>query len=186
MPNEADTTPIQERYATQFATDLERIKEEREALQERLQQLDKEHGWLTSVLGATPAPEQDAAGPVERADSGETAAKAFPQPRHAKKMVTGRKRGPALHELVQGLLSSEPRTVGELTMGLESAYPEKAGTKAQLVRNALETLVARSRAERTKQGATVYYTANDTAAGAGRGVGGDAIRTAEKDIATAG
>ncbi|MEU6709091.1 hypothetical protein [Streptomyces wuyuanensis] len=200
MPHQAETTPIQERYATQFAADLKRNEEERAALQERLQQLDQEHAWLTSVLEATPAIEQETVPVAEKTDAGKAAAttttnaaaaSAVPQPRQlkktaararqplkktttakpnttakatgptAKKTTTSRKSGPALHELVQGILSSDPRTVSEVVKDLEHAHPEKAGTKVQVVRNALETLVAKSRAERSKQGATVYYTAAD-------------------------
>ncbi|MFE7776182.1 hypothetical protein ACFU5O_20210, partial [Streptomyces sp. NPDC057445] len=142
------------------------------------------------------------------------AAQAVPQPRGAKKTggttrgqrkaaqakpkekakparkTAESKSGPPLRELVQGLLTGEPRTVGEVVKDLTQAHPERVVTSVQVVRNALETLVAKSLAERSKQGSTVYYTApdNDTAAAAAPSATGEsaAAETAEDSKVAAG
>ncbi|MFJ2477538.1 hypothetical protein ACIOWI_31945 [Streptomyces sp. NPDC087659] len=79
--------------------------------------------------------------------------------------AAAKKTGPSLQQLVQGLLTDEPQTVRELVKALAEAHPERAVSNAQLVRNALNALIAKSLAERTQQGSTVFYTTpeNETA-----------------------
>ncbi|MFE7779327.1 hypothetical protein ACFU5O_36800, partial [Streptomyces sp. NPDC057445] len=81
-----------------------------------------------------------------------------------------------------------PRTVGEVVKDLTQAHPERVVTSVQVVRNALETLVAKSLAERSKQGSTVYYTApdNDTAAAAAAPGTADQSAAAEVSKVAAG
>jgi hypothetical protein len=71
----------------------------------------------------------------------------------------GKAAGPSLRELAGQYLArqSEPRSVAEVTGDLRAAHPERA-LSPQLVRNALEKLVATGAAERSKQGSSVYYT----------------------------
>ncbi|MEU5523338.1 hypothetical protein ABZ759_22460 [Streptomyces sp. NPDC047860] len=71
--------------------------------------------------------------------------------------------GPKLVELVRRHLSeqSEPRSAAEVTAALRTAHPERT-IRTTVVRSTLEGLVARNRAQRTKQGSSVFYTAPDT------------------------
>lgn len=76
----------------------------------------------------------------------------------------GRTDGPKLVELVRTHLDgqSEPRSAAEVAAALGEAHPERT-FRTTVVRNTLEGLVARNRAQRTKQGTSVFYTAPDTA-----------------------
>ncbi|MEU4173233.1 hypothetical protein AB0F46_41125 [Streptomyces sp. NPDC026665] len=66
---------------------------------------------------------------------------------------------PTLGVLLQDILTSqtEPRTAAEIVSELERTHPERA-RDVNTVRNTLERLVAKTQAERSKQGSTVYYT----------------------------
>jgi hypothetical protein len=67
---------------------------------------------------------------------------------------------PTLRELAGDHLTeqTEPRSVAEITSTLQKTNPERT-LSPTLVRNALENLVSRAQAERTKQGGSVYYSA---------------------------
>jgi hypothetical protein len=71
---------------------------------------------------------------------------------------------PTLVELVQGHLAeqNEPRSAAEVASALGAAHPER-DIKANVVRTTLEGLVAKNRAQRSKQGSSVFYTAAGTA-----------------------
>lgn len=51
----------------------------------------------------------------------------------------------------------EPRSAVEISTALSQAHPER-GIKTKVVRVTLEGLVAKSLAQRTKQGHSVFYT----------------------------
>ncbi|MFE4334426.1 BlaI/MecI/CopY family transcriptional regulator [Streptomyces sp. NPDC056831] len=53
---------------------------------------------------------------------------------------------------------SEPRSATEISAALTKAHPDR-GVKTTVVRTTLEGLVAKSQAQRTKQGSSVFYTA---------------------------
>jgi hypothetical protein len=71
---------------------------------------------------------------------------------------------PTLVELVRNHLTeqSEPRSAADIATALGKAHPER-GVKTTVVRTTLEGLVAKNQAKRTKQGASVFYTAPDAA-----------------------
>lgn len=71
--------------------------------------------------------------------------------------------GPKLVELVRLHLSEqrEPRSAAEVADALGTAHPERT-FRTTVVRSTLEGLVARNRAQRTKQGTSVFYTTPDT------------------------
>ena len=76
-------------------------------------------------------------------------------------------------ELVRAHLTeqSEPRSAAEVSTALDQAHPER-GIKTTVVRSTLEGLVARKQAQRSKQGSSVFYTAEaaePTAAGEAEG-----------------
>ncbi|MET9586470.1 hypothetical protein ABZY10_25925 [Streptomyces sp. NPDC006539] len=67
---------------------------------------------------------------------------------------------PTLVNLIRGHLEqqSEPRSATEVSAALTNAHPDR-GVKTTVVRTTLEGLVAKSQAQRTKQGSSVFYTA---------------------------
>ncbi|MFJ9663513.1 hypothetical protein ACIRPP_02695 [Streptomyces sp. NPDC101219] len=77
----------------------------------------------------------------------------------------GTSEGPKLVDLVRGHLAEqgEPRSAAEITRALGAAHPERA-VKITVVRSTLEGLVARNRAQRSKQGSSVFYSAPDATA----------------------
>ncbi|MFF1716989.1 hypothetical protein [Streptomyces sp. NPDC058268] len=68
--------------------------------------------------------------------------------------------GPTLVELIDSHLSkqSEPRSAAEITTALTQDRPDRT-IKTTVVRTTVEGLVAKGRAQRTKQGSSVFYTA---------------------------
>lgn len=185
------STELTSQYTAQVAIDLERNAKEQErlgaeiaALQDQLLALQHDHAVLMNmqkVLGVADAP-------AETAPSPEGAA--IPSPRqapaksatgkrsHAKKAGTEQARKtskktaakaataktakPTLVELIRGHLTqqSEPRSAAEIATALGQAHPDR-GIKTTVVRTTLEGLVAKSHAQRTKQGSSVFYTAAD-------------------------
>jgi hypothetical protein len=67
---------------------------------------------------------------------------------------------PTLVELIRRHLAEqkEPRSAAEISTALGEAHPHR-GIAAKVVRVTLEGLVAKSQAERSKQGRSVFYTA---------------------------
>lgn len=67
---------------------------------------------------------------------------------------------PTLVNLIRGHLEqqSEPRSATEISAALTQVHPDR-GVKTTVVRTTLEGLVAKSQAQRTKQGSSVFYTA---------------------------
>ncbi|MFF9031558.1 hypothetical protein [Streptomyces iakyrus] len=67
---------------------------------------------------------------------------------------------PTLVELIRRHLAEqkEPRSAAEISAALGEAHPHR-GIAAKVVRVTLEGLVAKSQAERSKQGRSVFYTA---------------------------
>ena len=183
------TTELTSQYGTQVAGDLERnLKEQErlsgeiEALQGQLAALQHNHAVLLNIQqvlgipapvgltatppGATvPAPRKKAAAPDKRAGTRKSTAPAGKQTgkktKTAAKASTTRS-GPSLVDLVRGHLADqrEPRSAAEISTALGRQYPERA-IKATVVRTTLEGLVARNQAQRTKQGASVFYTSPD-------------------------
>ncbi|MFJ1807000.1 MULTISPECIES: hypothetical protein [unclassified Streptomyces] len=71
---------------------------------------------------------------------------------------------PTLVDLVRRHLTEqkEPRSAAEITAALGLAHPERT-IKTTVVRTTLEGLVAKTRAQRSKQGSSVFYTATEAA-----------------------
>ncbi|MFD9394017.1 hypothetical protein ACFWBB_25750 [Streptomyces sp. NPDC060000] len=68
---------------------------------------------------------------------------------------------PTLVDLIRGHLSeqNEPRSAAEIAATLGKAHPDRS-VKTTVVRTTLEGLVAKSQAQRSKQGTSVFYTAS--------------------------
>ncbi|MFI5680053.1 hypothetical protein [Streptomyces cellulosae] len=183
------TTELTSQYIAQVTGDLEHNLKEQErigaeitALQEQLVALQQDHTVLVNMqqaLGITespaepaatpesatvPSPRKDAADADPRgkrrvrktasAQTSPTAKKATP------KAAAGKTAQPTLVELIRRHLAeqSEPRSATEISTALGQAHPER-DIKTKVVRVTLEGLVAKSQAQRSKQGASVYYTA---------------------------
>ncbi|MEU6366427.1 hypothetical protein ABZ876_11890 [Streptomyces sp. NPDC046931] len=174
------------------AKEQERISAEITALQEQLTALQHDHSVLIQVqqvLGFAPAPVQPAASPdgaaapaprkkasaesgvrkrtrVKKAadTQGVTTSKKSAAKKPTDKAAAAKAAQPTLVELVRGHLTeqSEPRSAAEVATALDKAHPER-GIKTTVVRTTLEGLVAKNQAKRTKQGASVFYTAPNPA-----------------------
>jgi len=167
----------------------ERIGEEIASLQEQLTALQHDHTVLVNMqqaLGITGPPAESAIAPESSAvPSPRQPATTAPSGRRKTKKTTAAKSAaasaspavkkpaaktaaaaktaqPTLVELIRRHLAeqNEPRSAAEIAASLDQAHPER-DIKTKIVRVTLEGLVARSRAERTKQGRSVYYTAPD-------------------------
>ncbi|WP_030162074.1 hypothetical protein [Streptomyces sp. NRRL S-244] len=111
----------------------------------------------TAVKAAAKAPVKAAAKEPAKAKA------AAPQEKAAapkEKAVASKEKQVPLTELIHRHLSgqAEPKTAREIAQALKTAHPDRS-VSDNLVRTTTERLVARSLAERVKQGATVYYTA---------------------------
>ncbi|GAA2766572.1 gamma-butyrolactone-binding regulator SlbR [Streptomyces paradoxus] len=78
----------------------------------------------------------------------------------AKRADSAKAAEPTLVELIRRHLTEqkEPRSAAEISTALSEAHPHR-GIAAKVVRVTLEGLVAKSQAERSKQGRSVFYTA---------------------------
>ncbi|MCX4920184.1 hypothetical protein OID55_41220 [Streptomyces sp. NBC_00715] len=184
---QSPTTELAAQYGTQVASDLERnateqarISADLEALQEQLQALQRDHGVLVNIqqaLGSSPvavtapAVPHQASTTSQRGKSKKTAAvaakKAAPKKTPAKasavkaaKPASGSAAQLSLVDLVRDLLeqTGEPRSAAEITTALTKAHPDRS-IKTTVVRTTVENLVAKSQAQRAKQGSSVFYTA---------------------------
>ncbi|MER5916597.1 hypothetical protein ABT124_41005 [Streptomyces sp. NPDC001982] len=174
------------------AKEQDRISTDIAALQEQLAALQHDHSVLVNVqqaLGIAPAPVQPAATPdstavpaprkktsgepatgkrtraKKAADAqGHTATEKSAVKKPASKAADTKASQPTLVELIRRHLTkqSEPRSAADVATALDTAHPER-GVKTTVVRTTLEGLVAKSQAQRTKQGASVFYTAPNAA-----------------------
>ncbi|UUU19312.1 hypothetical protein [Streptomyces sp. DSM 40750] len=168
------------------AKEQERLHGEIDALQDQLRSLQQDHIVLVNMqqaLGAgTPEPAstaEDAAAPsVPRQQTAttpetgkRTRAKKTTPPQGGKqakakkptaKAEAPKSAQPTLIELIRRHLTeqSEPRSAAEVATALTQAHPDRR-IQTNVVRTTLEALVAKSNAQRTRQGSSVYYTAPD-------------------------
>lgn len=151
-------TSVQSQYEVQVAGDLERndaeqkrIRAEIDTLQGQLETLERDHALLLGVQrvfaeGARP-------GAVRGAKA---SAKKSAKP-SAKAGTAGKQ--PSLAQLLGTLLAAhgEPRSAAEISAELAADHPRR-NSNVNVVRNALELLVAKSQAHRSKQNNSVFYT----------------------------
>ncbi|WP_435246633.1 hypothetical protein [Streptomyces sp. NRRL F-5630] len=154
---------IRSRYVEQAASDLEDNRRRQEQLTEELRVLQQEESLLTDILSLTQGfapslPEQArerepdvGTGRRTRAVGGQRARVVKPAKRKSP--------SPLVSDLLAGLLdaSSEPRAAKDLRAELMAKHPERSPTP-QVVRNTLESLVAKGRLRRHKEERSVLYT----------------------------
>ncbi|MGW0769283.1 hypothetical protein [Streptomyces sp. NPDC002676] len=168
------------------AKEQERITAEIAALQQQLAVLQHDHSVLDTMrkalgvpahtapaaepAGSTvPSPRKKATTATGRRQQTKNGTGAQPDAakRPRKKAATaaqsGRPAQPTLVTLIDQHLAdqSEPRSAAEITAALSQAHPDR-DIQATVVRTTLENLVARNKAQRTKQGRSVFYTAHNT------------------------
>ncbi|MFG2502237.1 hypothetical protein ACGFSB_29000 [Streptomyces sp. NPDC048441] len=177
---------VQAQYAARVAVDLETNRQEQErvgaevaALQEQLQALENDHAVLLSMKQALGSTGTAAAVAKKESTRASTREKAVPAPRASAKdsdaartkkptkssPATAAKKpaapaaGPTLVELIDNHLGRqiEPRSAAEITAALAEDRPGRT-IKTTVVRTTVEGLVAKGRAQRTKQGSSVFYT----------------------------
>lgn len=169
---------LRSRYADQAASDLEENRRRQQELAEKIAMLKQEEGLLADILtlaeryeafsDPSRLPEQAqgepaltptrrvarttpaAATPAKAASTGKKTAKAD---------AKGKSRQPLLGDVLLELLGThtEPRLAKELREELLKKHPDRTPTP-QVVRNTLESLVAKGRIQRHKQQRSVMYT----------------------------
>ncbi|ULR48116.1 hypothetical protein [Streptomyces deccanensis] len=97
-----------------------------------------------------------------KATTAKTAATKTAAKSAATKSAAAEKAQPTLVELIRRHLTeqSEPRSAAEVATALTQAHPDRR-IQTNVVRTTLEGLVAKSNAQRVKQGSSVYYTGPD-------------------------
>ncbi|MEV7733116.1 hypothetical protein AB0O75_13630 [Streptomyces sp. NPDC088921] len=182
-----DTMGLTHQYSTQVAADLETNLKEQEringdiaALQQQLAALQHDHSVLVNIqqaLGVTQSTKESTpSAETATVPSARQKTKTAPRSKQtarkttaAQERTTARKSTaksetktsqPTLVELIRQHLTEqdEPRSAAEISTALGQAHPQR-DIKTKVVRVTLEGLVARSQAQRTKQGSSVYYTA---------------------------
>ncbi|MET8561065.1 hypothetical protein ABZV75_10915 [Streptomyces flaveolus] len=155
------TTELLTHYSSQLTQDLERnvqeqdqVRREIESLQARLLTLQHDHTVLATMQQALESgiPLQQV--PVSASVQG------YDLPTASGPGGTRRKqKTPTLVALIRAYLAeqSEPCSAAEIATALSEAHPDRV-IKTTVVRTTLEGLVARSSAQRLKQGHSVFYT----------------------------
>ncbi|MFD0021643.1 hypothetical protein [Streptomyces sp. NPDC058382] len=176
------TATLRSRYVEQAASDLEENRRLQEELAERIRMLKQEETLLSDIMhlaersesSSDPSrlPEQAQDEPsltktkqgAKGATSGKaasrrsTSAKGSSAGSTAKSAAKEKSRQPLLGDMLLELLRtySEPRLAKELRDELMEKHPDRTPTP-QVVRNTLESLVAKGRIRRHKQQRSVMY-----------------------------
>ncbi|MFG3206654.1 hypothetical protein [Streptomyces sp. NPDC048192] len=160
MPDASLTsTELLTHYSSQLAKDLERnvqeqdqIRHEIESLQARLLSLQHDHTVLATMQQAL-----ESGIPLQQVPM--SPAQGYDLPVTSRPGATRRKQQtPTLVSLIRAYLAEQPEpcSAAEVATALSEAHPDRV-IKTTVVRTTLEGLVARSSAERIKQGHSVFY-----------------------------
>ncbi|MFF2328639.1 MULTISPECIES: hypothetical protein [unclassified Streptomyces] len=176
MPSQSAAT-LRSRYVEQAASDLEKNRLLQQELAEKLKMLKQEEALLADILAlaeryegsldAPPLPEQlqqeplltGGVAPAEESRHSRTHAKDVrPGRTGGRAGARGKSRQPLLSDVLAELLGAhtEPRLAKELRDELVEKHPDREPTP-QVVRNTLESLVAKGRIRRHKQKRSVMY-----------------------------
>lgn len=173
------TATLRSRYVEQAASDLEEIRRQQQELTEKIRVLQQEEALLVDILSlaertpseeASPLPEQaqdeptlsparsSATRTANPAAGGRAAGSGASRSRSAGAPAGKKARQPLLGDLLMQLLGShdEPRLAKELRDELMEKHPDREPTP-QVVRNTLESLVAKGRIRRHRQQRSVMY-----------------------------
>ena len=179
MTSESAAT-LRSRYVAQAASDLKENRRLQQELAKRISVLKQEEALLSDILtlaegyeeiaDTPPLPEQLKDEPVvaeakkttttaPRKSTSAKSARAGKATKTAKTAVKGTPQQPLLGDLLADVLGQyeEPRLAKELRDELLEKHPDRNPTP-QVVRNTLESLVAKGRIRRHKQQRSVMYT----------------------------
>ncbi|CAL9280345.1 hypothetical protein [Streptomyces sp. SudanB182_2057] len=176
MTSESAAT-LRSRYVVQAASDLEENRRLQQELTERIKVLQQQEALLKDILSLAERYEgfADPSRLPEQMQDEPVVAKSKPAPRAASRRSSpagsaragraakagakGKPRQPLLGDLLAELLGQykEPRRAKDLRDELLEKYPDRDPTP-QVVRNTLESLVAKGRIRRHKQERSVMYT----------------------------
>ncbi|WP_329344818.1 hypothetical protein OG866_45070 (plasmid) [Streptomyces sp. NBC_00663] len=168
---------LRSRYVAQAASDLEENRQEQRELAARIAVLKQEEALLSDILNLAERHESSAETPrvpeqlqdepantkAKKTTAGtgtrRSAPKTTPPAKTAKAVTKEKSRQPLLGDLLAELLDryEEPRLAKELRDELLEKHPDRNPTP-QVVRNTLESLVAKGRIRRHKQQRSVMYT----------------------------
>ncbi|MFF0050841.1 hypothetical protein [Streptomyces sp. NPDC005498] len=189
MPDAKVTnTELVAQYSSQLTNDLERNTQEQDQLrgeidklQERLQTLQHDYGALATMRnaleGGIPLQQKSLSGDGQPSE----AERAYGFPLLAAPGTSKRgQRKPTLVALIRAYLvkQAEPCSAAEVATALGEAHPDRV-IKTTVVRTTLEGLVARSSAERLKQGHSVFYASLETDGAVGEGEEDDSTASSE-------
>lgn len=152
------TTTLRSRYVEQAASDLEQNRRQQHELAERLAVLRQEEALLLDILALAERHSSGEAPPLPEQARDEP----LPSPAGSPGAAAGASRDkpaqPLLRDLLLRLLGAhrEPRLAKELRDELTRKYPDRTPTP-QVVRNTLESLVAKGSVRRHRQQRSVMY-----------------------------
>ncbi|MFC4508158.1 MULTISPECIES: hypothetical protein [Streptomyces] len=193
------TATLRSRYVEQAASDLEENHRRQHELTEKITMLKQEEALLVDILSLaeryegmsepSPLPEQAQNEPTlgRRARThGSTSvpagevpqrspSSAAPRTSSTRSGAKGKSRQPRLGDVLMDLLGAhkEPRLAKELRDEVLKTHPDRTPTP-QVVRNTIESLVAKGRVQRHKQKRSVMYTLIQPADRDTTGMGADA------------
>ncbi|MFF4837969.1 hypothetical protein [Streptomyces sp. NPDC001315] len=154
------TTELLTHYSSQLTQDLERnvqeqdqVRNEIQALQARLLTLQHDHTVLATMQQAL-----ESGIPLQQVPTS-SPSQGYDLPAVSAAGATRRRQqSPTLVALIRAYLAeqSEPCSAAEVATALSEAHPDRV-IKTTVVRTTLEGLVARSSAQRLKQGHSVFY-----------------------------
>ncbi|MFC9331034.1 hypothetical protein [Kitasatospora sp. NPDC057015] len=173
---------LRSRYVAQAASDLEENRRRQQDLTRQLKSLQQEEALLIDIMtlaehyqdGAEPSPlpEQAQDEPVSARPQRRTKAvpgtadprPAAPRPAAARAGEKGKAQRPLLGDILLELLAGyrEPRLAKDLRDELMAKHPAREPTP-QVVRNTLESLVAKGQVRRHKEDRSVTYTLDGAA-----------------------
>ncbi|WUD70888.1 hypothetical protein OG937_03950 [Streptomyces sp. NBC_00510] len=143
---------------------------------------------VVPAAGVAGAPEEGAPRAVPRPRTRKPAGGAKARKAGKKAAPSRDKEKPTLRGLVADVLAAdeEPRMVSEFVDALAKRHPDRSAPSAPVVRNALEALVAKGLAERSRRQGSVFYTPVTPSAGTtGDDAGAAASEAGEPVSATA-
>ncbi|MET8565354.1 hypothetical protein ABZV75_34135 [Streptomyces flaveolus] len=159
------TATLRSRYVEQAASDLEENRRRQQELAQTIKMLKREEALLVDILALAERHEGD----VSEAPTLPEQAQDEPAVRRARtagaqtgtrrRKARGKSRQPLLADLLLELLRAQdqPRFAKELRDELLAKHPDRSPTP-QVVRNTLESLVAKGRIRRHKHERSVTYT----------------------------
>ncbi|MFC8448202.1 hypothetical protein [Kitasatospora sp. NPDC057223] len=162
---------LRSRYVVQAASDLEENRRRQQELAEKLESLQQEEALLIDIMTLaeqyqddvepSPLPEQVEAEPVPAGarQRGTSPGKATSPAGAPRGIGRGKAQRPLLGDLLMELLAGygEPRLAKDLREELMVRHPDREPTP-QVVRNTLESLVAKGQVQRHKEQRAVLYT----------------------------